>query len=101
MEGGLINMDVYTILQMYKKKRVSWGGEIFLNFDDSIDFVSKCQKNNIPINRIEIVQVTDSKTISSLEKIIDYDDQYDVYSSAVKFLNANMDKTWNYASFVN
>ena len=100
MEGVLIIVDADTMLKAYKNKIVFPGGEIYLNNSDSLDFVSKCEEYKISIFRIEILKITKSETMASLDKIFDCDDQVDVYEGARNFINSQMDYEWNYATFV-
>ena len=93
-------MKAQEIFEKYNNKKVRPGGEIYINRDDSLDFIMKCEKFLIPIYRIEIVKLTHDKTQSSLNKIIDYDDQQDVYKSAANFIEDQVDEEWNYATFV-
>lgn len=67
---------------------------------DSLDFILKCKQYEIPIYRIEIVQIDDSKTVSSLDRIMDCSSQEKVYSAVTRFIQSQMDNDWNYATFV-
>lgn len=93
-------METSEILKNFNNKKICRGGEVFLDREDSLRFILECEKLALPIYRIEIVQLTDSKTLSSLDKIIDYEDQEEVYSSARNFIVEQMNTQWNYASFV-
>lgn len=100
MEGDLIIMRRKNIFRYYRNKIVFPGGEVYLDCFDSLDFISRCNMLKIPIYRIEIVKITKNTTVSSLEKIIDYDDQREVYCSAEEFIRDQMDDEWNYATIV-
>ena len=69
----VINVD--SILEKYKNKIVSPGGEVYLNCLDSLDFIEQCQKYKIPILGIDVVKVTEKVTMSPLDKTIVYRDQ--------------------------
>jgi len=93
-------MNANEILEKYEPRIVSPGGEIYINYSDSLDFIAQCEKYKIPILGIDIVKVTNLKTVSSLDKTIEYHDQVDVYLSAKSFIESQMDTEWNYAIFV-
>lgn len=93
-------MDVNDILEKYKNKIMSPGGEVYLNRSESLDFIAQCEKYEISIWGIDVVKVTKEKTISPLDKTIVYRDQIDVYSSAKGFVRSQMNDEWNYAIFV-
>ena len=65
-----------------------------------MDFILKCEKHKISIFRIEVVRKVGSKTISSLDKVLDCDDQIDVYAGFRDFVLTQMNDEWNYATFV-
>lgn len=93
-------MKIQEILQKFSQRKVVPGGEVYLNFEDSLTFIAECERYSIPIYRIEILQKTDSTILSSLDKIINFDDQVAVYSSAKAFIKDQMNDRWNYVNFV-
>jgi hypothetical protein len=94
----IINVD--SILEKYKNKIVSPGGEVYLNRLDSLDFIEQCKKYEIPIFGIDVVKITEEVTMSPLDKTITYHDQEDVYESTKKFVGDQMNAEWNYAIIV-
>jgi len=100
MDGALKMIKTEYLLKRYEQKIVSPGGEVYLNKNDSMNFIGLCEEYEIPIYGIDIVKVTKTSTESPLDKTIVYRDQKEVYISALAFIKDQMNYEWNYAIIV-